>query len=273
MPQLLSAPNGYANGSANPASWPGYISNGEYSNGGLSHVTGTTSTDNHNSKSLNETINTGRSGNIYKDSGGFYSNVQTKTSTVFKSKHFIGHLNGNSISSGSSISTSTKSTWMRDVIGFHCECSAAPTGSGSEADGCGRVDNMRVCGVYADSSNKVRILEMTAGGVKLGSHVYDTNPSTSWQKFSYKLDSTDAKKVIDGAWMFYGWLIRFEHKKTCGGGQKQKNCTGRIRYMRPIVSTSSSTSTSWSVSQLIMHYDTPLSNAKSTTGGRYLQAL
>jgi hypothetical protein len=29
------------------------------------------------------------------------------------------------------------------------------------------------------------------------------------------------------------------HEKTCGGNTKQKNCTGRIRYLTPLVSSDS----------------------------------
>lgn len=266
MPQLITLPDSYHNGSLNSTSWPGSNSSASYTRTNRSHLSGTTYTD--NGKSLDETIDaSNREGSIYTDPNGFQATVQTKTSTVFKSKHFIGDLNGNSITKGSSINLSTKSCWIQDVIGFHCDFSSEPKWQDSSiSDGCGRVDSFRVCGVYADGNNKVRIMEMTLGGMKLGPEFYNSYPGTGWKKLSYKLSSADSNTVINDKWLLYGWIVRFEHKKTCGGGTKQKNCTGRIRYLKPIISSTYGTDTSYNTSVIVMNFDTELRNARSTTG-------
>ncbi len=273
MATLLALPVDYKNGSKDATSWPGTTTSAKFSGTDRTHLSGNTSTD--NGTTLGENTNSGGSGNIYTSSNGFYSNVGTKTSTVFYSKHFIGHQNGNTISKGSSVSSSTKSTWTRDVIGFHCEISSKPTGSGSEADACGRVDQFRICAVYADSSSKLRIMEMTDPGVKVSSLNFQSDPGSSWTKFSYVLNSGDASTVISGGWRLYGWIVEFRHKKTCGGGSKSKNCTGRVRYMRPIVSPTgySSLGSSYLKSMLIYSADTTLSTAQSSSTAKVLQTL
>ena len=263
MSTLLSLPVSYYS-KISPTSWPGVGSSSAiFTKSSRSHLTGDTNTD--NGQKLGETINPSRGGSIYTDSDGFYSWVQTKTSTIFYSKCFIGDLNGNTIKSGNSISSSTNSTWTQDVIGFHCEVSRAPHGSGSEGDGCGRVDQFRVAGVYADGNSKVRIMEMTKGGVKKGDYTYDADPGTGWKYFAYALDQSDSLNVVNNKWLLYGWIVEMRHKKTCGGNSKQKNCTGRMRYLRPIISPTGSDGLrdSYTKNQLIFHHDTTLSTAKS----------
>lgn len=274
MSTMLTIPVDYKNGNGSPTSWPGASgTKAKFSDGTRTHLSGNTSTD--NGKTLGENINAGGSGNIYTSSDGFYSNVQTKTSTIFYSKHFIGHKNGNTISKGSSISSSTKSSWMEDVIGFHCEISTRPAGSGSEADGCGKVDQFRIAAVYADNSSKVRIMEMTQGGTAYSSQKYNSSPGTGWKALSYGLSQTDSTKVINEHWRLYGWIVEYTHKKTCGGGSKQKNCSGRIRYMRPLVSPTGSNSlgSSYTRSQLIYTIETTLSTAKSSSTAKILQLI
>ena len=272
MGTLLSLPAYYKNPSASAASWPGTSTSVNFSKTSRSHL-GSVSTD--NGKTLGSSIDTGSSNNLYTHDEGFYANVQTKTSTVFYSLHFIGHKNNNTISKGSSISTTTQSTWARDVIGFHCEIDSRPGGSGSEADGCGRVDQWRICGVYADTSNKCRIMEMTQGGQKLSSHAYNSYPGTgAWKKLSYSLNQSDSLTVVNNKWLLYGWIIEYRHKKTCGGSSKQKNCSGRTRYLRPIISPTgyNGLKTSYDHSMLIYHWETTLSTARSS-GAKMLQSV
>lgn len=272
MSSLISLPAYYKNPSLSASSWPGTTTSAKFSDTGRTHL-GSISTD--NGQSLGSSINPGSANNLYTHNEGFYSNVQTKTSTVFYSLHFIGHKNGNSISRGSSISTSTKSTWAQDVIGFHCEVDSKPGGSGSEADGCGRVDQWRICGVYADSSNKCRIMEMTKGGQKLSSFSYGSYPGVGqWKQLSYCLNQSDSLTVVNNKWLLYGWIIEYRHKKTCGGGQKQKNCSGRTRYLRPIISPTgyNGLKTSYDHNMLINHWETTLSTARGT-GAKPLQSV
>ena len=270
MGVLLTLPVGYENGSLSPTSWPGGSgTTATFSNTSRVNLGGNTSTD--NGQTLGSTVDPGGGGSIYSTSG-FESNVQTKSTSYFYSKHFIGHINGNTISRGSSISSTTQSSWTQNVIGFHCEISDTPTGGGDEADGCGKVNQFRVCAVYADSSSKVRIMEMTAPGIKISSQGFQSSPGP-WRIFSYSLNSSDAATVINGGWALYGWIIEFRHQKTCGGSNKQKNCTGRVRYMRPLVSKSGSLGSSYSESQIILASNVTLRLARSGSDGKSIRTL
>ena len=263
MPLLLSLPNKYINGAKNPLDWPGTHQQAAFTRSAQSHLSGTTTTD--NGRTLEETIDCRREGSIYDDPNGFLANVQTKTSTTFKSKHFIGHLNGNEIKSGVTLYLNTQSAWVVDVVGFHCEYNSAPIGSGNEADACGRVDKVRICGVYADQNNKCRIMEMTSGsGQQISDAAWNSYVGTEWRPFSYMLERNNGLTVINNGWLLYGWIVYFEHKKTCGGGTIQKNCTGRLRHLRPIITPDMTTLTRVNESQLIQHWGTTLEDARKT---------
>lgn len=193
-----------------------------------------------NGQFSDETTNPGGTGNIYTSSDGFQANVQTKTSTIFYSQHYIGDPNIGALSGGNitgssligSSATSAQANWMKNVKGFVCEVSSNPTGSGDVADGCGRVETVRISGVFADSNGKVRVYDMCAGGQKITGYTWNTALGTSWQKMSYFVNSNDQLSMS-----LIGWIIQFAHHKHCGGGSKQKNCTGRVRYLTPLVST------------------------------------
>ena len=265
MGTLVSLPNYYKSPDTAPSSWPGVTTSAKFGNEARSHLS---SVDTDNGQRVGSSIDSGSANSLYTHDEGFYSNVQTKTSTVFYSLHFIGHKNNNAISKGSLISTDTQSSWAQDVIGFHCEIDSRPGGSGSEADGCGRVDQWRICAVYADQDNKCRIMEMTTVGSKLSSHAYNSYPGNdSWKKLSYSLNQNDSLTVVNNKWLLYGWLIEYRHKKTCGGNTKQKNCSGRTRYMRPIISATGydGLKTSYDHSMLILRPDTSLSTARGNS--------
>ena len=272
MAVFVTLPNNYRNPSKAPSDWPGVTTSAYFSRHDRNHQSGSTTTDNRNKQTLGETIDPGRSNSLYSSSDGFYANVQTKTSTIFYSQHFIGHKNGNTIKSGSSINTSTQSTWLQDVIGFHCEISSRPGGSGDEADGCGRVDQWRIAAVYADPNNKVRIMEMTMGGEKLSSHAYNSHPGSDWKILSYRLDNYDAMTVINNKWLLYGWIIEYTHKKTCGGGLVQKNCSGRTRYMRPLISYNGTLATTYNHNMIVFHWENTLSTVRGS-GAKMLQTV
>ena len=273
MALFVTLPTNYKSPSTTPSSWPGTTTSASFSHHDRHHQVGDTATDNQTKQTLGENTNSGGSNSLYTSSDGFYSSVQTKTSTVFYSQHFIGHKNGNTIKSGSSISTSTQSTWLQDVIGFHCEISSRPGGSGSEADGCGRVDQWRIAAVYADPSNKCRIMEMTKGGVKLSSHAYNSYPGTGWVILSYSLSTNDQSTVINNKWLLYGWIIEYTHKKTCGGSTKLKNCSGRTRYLRPLVSSNGNLESSYDRSLIVFHWENTLSTVRSSSGAKMLQTF
>ena len=273
MALFVTLPNNYKSPSKTPSSWPGTTTSASFSHHDRHHQSGNTTTDNQTKQTLSENINAGGSNSLYTSEDGFYSSVQTKTNNVFYSQHFIGHKNGNTIQSGNSISTSTQSTWLQDVIGFHCEISSLPTGSGSEADGCGQVNQWRIAAVYADPSNKCRIMEMTNSGVKLSSHAFNSNPGGGWTILSYSLNASDAAKVINNKWLLYGWIIEHQHQKTCGGGTQNKNCTGRTRYLRPLVSNNGNLGSSYDDSLIVFHWENTLSTVRSSSGAKMLQTL
>ncbi len=178
-------------------------------------------------------------GNIYTDSDGFKATVVTSSSSFFYSMHFIGDpnigaKNGSTITGSSLIGTSGTSAqagWMKNVKGFFCEVSSAPIGSGDEADTCGRVEAIRISGVFVDNSGKVRVYDMCAGGTKITGYTWDTALGASWQKMAYYVNSNDQLNMH-----LMGWIVQFTHHKHCGGGNKKKNCTGRVRYLTPLVS-------------------------------------
>ena len=273
MALFVTLPNSYKSPSKTPSSWPAITTSAIFSHQDRHHQSGDTTTDNQTKQTLGENINSGGSNSLYTSSDGFYSNVQTKTNNIFYSQHFIGHKNGNTIKSGSSINTSTQSTWLRDVIGFHCEISSRPGGSGSAADGCGRVDQWRIAAIYADTSNKCRIMEMTKGGVKLSSHAYNSHPGSNWVILSYSLNSSDAATVINNKWLLYGWIVEYTHKKTCGGSTVQKNCSGRTRYMRPLVSNDGILRTTYNENLIVFHWENTLSTVRSSSGAKMLQTF
>jgi len=261
MSILVSCPDKYVQAALNPQDWPGSSQNANYTGSSRSHLSGNTSTN--NGVTLGENINSGRGGSIYVDSGGFWAQVQTKTSSTFTSKHFVGTTsNAGYVKEGNLIPSDQKSTWLRDVTGFHCEVSSSPpSGGGSENDGCGKVEKIVICAVYADANRYCRIMDMCVKGVKKGEHSYDSTPG-SWKKMCYVLKESDANKVINGGWMLWGWVIEMKHRKTCGGSTKQKNCRGSIRYLRPIVSSNATYATAIKEQQLVFHWETTLAHAK-----------
>lgn len=206
------------------------------------HIVGTTeSTDGY---SFGENINTGTvGGNPYTDSDGFYATVNTSSSSKYYSQHFIGN-NSGLTSSGSivqpfadkQVSTSYTAGHIRNVVGFVCEISSKPTsGSSSENDGCGRAYGFRIAGVYLNTSRKIRIMDLCEGGTKVFGHSWNSSADQNWYGMSYY--SKSMSTIIDNNYLHIGWIFNFSHERTCGGGGKQKNCTARIRYLSPIVSS------------------------------------
>lgn len=210
-----------------------------------SHIIGSFQTTNGTTQS--ENINAGGAGDIYASPTGFYANVQTKTSTVFSTLHFIGATDGLSVSSGkisnltmgTRMSSSIQGQFTRNVVGFWCEVNGSPTGSGDEADGCGKCKSLRVSAVYIDSDDRIRVMDMCAasGVTRILNRSWNSQLSQSWEGMSYSLSPSNSQTVVQGGWMHIGWILNMTHEKTCGGGQKQKNCTGRIRYLTPLVSS------------------------------------
>lgn len=218
------------------------VGSSQFSETTRSHITGTVTTS--NGVSFSENINAGGDGNIYS-SGGLIVNVQTKTGTTFNTLNYIGSVGGISLSPfsmGQSFFTNVTANFTRNVVGFWAQINGAPTGSGDTADGCGKCKAMRVTAVYMDQSGRVRTIEMGQNGVKLLGVDWNatlTSTANSWSTMCYSAGVTNSRTIIDGKWMHVGWVINMSHHKDCGGNSKQKNCTGRIRYLTPLVSSNS----------------------------------
>ena len=182
-------------------------------------------------------------GNIYTGSGGFYASVSTKSSDPFYTQHYIGPTQGltsGGVVNGSDfvgklIFSTTASNWGKRVIGFYCQVSSLHEGgSGSEIDGCGVCNTFRISGVYVDKNGRVRIVDMCAGGNKLTGHTWNTQAdSNKWVDMSYYTSYKDT--ILNNDFALMGWVVGMTHQKVCGN--KTKNCTGRIRYLAPLVSS------------------------------------
>ena len=196
-----------------------------------------------NNISTSENTNCARSGNIYTSSSGFFANVNSSSSNDFYSQHFIGptsisSYNGSNFSGssliGSTVNNSCSAHWTKNVKGFVCEVAGNPEGAGTSAgDGCGVTQYLRISGVFADSNGRVRVYDMCQGGVKIMGQTWNSQLSTAstWTKMSYYVNSNDQRDMYH-----MGWILNIKHKKICGGGNKQKNMTCRVRYLQPLVS-------------------------------------
>ena len=194
---------------------------------------------------MDENINAGGSGDIYS-STGFSATVQTKTSTYFKTLHYIGNPSGISLNNpamGQTFSTSAQANFTKRVCGFWCQINGAPIGNDSSIDdGCGKCQGIRVSGVYMDSNRRLRVIEMCGGGFKLEGATWSstvTGTKNNWVNMSYSAGVSNSQTIFNNEYLHIGWIIQMRHEKTCGGNTKQKNCTGRIRYLTPLVSSDS----------------------------------
>lgn len=279
MAQLIALPDQRKpNNNVSPASWWVHTASIKWTGDSRSNV----STITAHGSSVSSTTNPGGSGSIYTSSDGFKAKVNSSSTNSFYSMHYFGATGGLSFSSlndNQTASTSNKACFIRDVTGFICEVNGAPTINGdfgssgdSANDNCGVTRNISVYGVYVTPSRKTKILKFTDRGSKVHTSYINWNSTLtgSWQKFGYVLNSSDASLVVNSKLMLMGWVFRVEHKKTCGGGNKNKNMAFRLRYTIPLIS---SAGTSFSLQetgypwQLVMPPDTPLSTAVNGLGG------
>ena len=240
LPDARKPPTG-----ANIATWnnAGPIA---YTDKALTHVSGTVSTI--NSTQYSENTNGERAGDPYS-STGFSCNVKTKSSSEFYTTTYVGATDGLLNSSGNvngallkdgKFSDSLKSAYIPNVVGFYCQVSSAPIGNDSSVDdGCGRVSAIRITAVYADEYQKAHVMDLCQNASQYSDHRWNSNPGHSWTEMCYSVYLGSAlHDIIEKGWLFMGWNINMTHVKTCGGGSKQKNCTGRVRYLTPLVSSS-----------------------------------
>lgn len=222
---------------------------------GRLHISGDWTTS--NGYSMGENIDaSSQAGNIYTDSAGWKATVQSKQTSNYYSQHWIADVNvpfksGTTISGGSligaTINASTKGSWTKGVDGFICEVCDLPDGSGSEADGCGKIMSMSISGVFVDGDAKIRVYEMTNGGTRVTGQDHNSELTANWTIMSYYTKSTAPRGLFH-----MGWIISFNHKKTCGGNNAQKNMTGRVRYLQPLISHGGSGSTAAATKHALM---------------------
>ena len=220
------------------------------------HVTGSYTSS--NGKPSSENINCQRAGNPFDDQYGFRATVSTSSNSKFFSQHFIGSTAHTALSGGviygsnligANISNSATSCWVRQVKGFVCEINRGPIEGGTSAgDGCGTCNTFRISGVYVDANGKLRVYDMCEGGTKILGHTWNTHPPDrdTWYKMSYFCNTNDMLGMYH-----LGWILAFTHYRDCGS--KTKNCTGRVRYLQPLVSENGSLYTNTPVrDQMIM---------------------
>ena len=75
--------------------------------------------------------------------------------------------------------------------------------------------------------------------------------------------------IIDNNYLHIGWIFNFSHEKSCGGSNKNKNCTGRIRYLSPIVSSDGTLSFGTATRHLVV----PAIQAYSAVSGNNFKIL
>lgn len=206
-----------------------------------SHIVGEYTSS--NGYTSGENINCYRVGNVYTSSDGFIGRVTTKTTSLFHSHHFIGSASNSNLSGsnlvgssliGAGVYNNARSCWIKNVKGFVCEISDAPypQDGSAQADSSGGCETFRISGVFADNNGKIRIYDMTQGGTKIFGHTWNTRPSNrNWHKMCYYCNSNEMLNMYH-----LGWVIAFTHKKYAGGNNVQKYCTGRVRYLQPLVS-------------------------------------
>lgn len=185
-------------------------------------------------------------GNPYNNVDGHKSTRQTKGRDVQWSSHWIGPtdglpMDGDKVSGPNLkvavIASKFQCSFMRRVVGFICDISSIPDGSGSESDGSGRCEKWNISASYVNAKGEVKILNMCEAGIKLKGHTYDSVPSSSfsWYQMSYALHRDDQDLVFNQDLRHIGWCIQYKHHKYTGGDNKSKYCTGRVRYLQPLI--------------------------------------
>ena len=198
-----------------------------------------------NGYTFGSNTNGDRRGDAITSSGGLSTTVVTGTNNWFYTSTYVGDpagaaYNGSTIDGpnfvGSYADYGAKSTWMQGVKGFICEISDRPyPDDGSAAsDNCGGAGSFRISGVFVDNSRRIRVIDMCQGGTKITGHTWNTRPADrGWKIMSYY--SSTSNDMLD--WWLIGWSIQLEHHRYCGG--TSKNCTGRVRYLQPLISRDS----------------------------------
>lgn len=217
-------------------------------------ISGTVKCDNvYKECEFGQTIRPGADGNIYNNSNGHKSTRTTKGRDKVWSSHWIGNTDGLSLNSDGNvigpdlknavISSSYQCSFMRNVVGFICDISSIPDGSGNGADGSGRCEKWNISANYVNPKGEVKVYNMCEAGEYIAGHKYNSATSNAWTWYmmSYRLHTKDREQVVNQDLRHIGWCIQYLHHKYTGGDSKSKYCTGRVRYLQPLVGDASTT--------------------------------
>tara|TARA_Y100000768_G_scaffold32973_1_gene21638 strand:+ start:5126 stop:6001 length:876 start_codon:yes stop_codon:yes gene_type:complete len=211
------------------------------------NIAGTVTCDNETNTDFGQTVRTEGKSQPYTEEGGHKSTRTTKGRDKVWSSHWIGSTLGLSLNSDgnvigpdlktATISSAYQASFLRRVVGFVCEISSAPDGTGNSADGSGRCEKWNISANYVNSSGQVKVYNMCEAGIKIEGHTYNSTATNTWHWYlmSYKLKEADRIRVIDQDLRHIGWSIQYLHHKFTGGDTKSKYCTGRVRYLQPLV--------------------------------------
>jgi hypothetical protein len=255
MARLITLPDGQKpTSSSNVQQWtPGGVVT--YSHGSIVLLNGSVKCENNYNIGAKNTDGD-RDGNIYTSSSGFTCNVSTKKTSAFYTNTYIGStdVSGGSSSSvdggslaGGKVNNNTMANWTKNVKGFVCEVSSIPVGSGDSADGSGTTESMGISGVFVDSNGVIKVYEMNNKGTKVFGHDQNSRLPSTWTKMCYIVNSSSTLNLYH-----MGWIVSFHHYKFQGGNNKTKNCTGRVRYLQPLITDSGSLSTTKSDNNQIL---------------------
>ena len=217
-------------------------------------ISGTVTCDNvFKEVDFGQTVRPGADGNVYNNAFGHRSTRTTKGRDKVWSSHWIGRTNGLPLNSdgnviGPDLKTAVidsvyQSSFMRHVVGFICDISSAPDGSGDSADGSGRCEKWNISANYVNPKGEVKIFNMCEAGEYIAGHKFNSIASNTWNWYmmSYRLHTKDREIIVDQDLRHIGWCIQYLHHKYTGGDSKSKYCTGRVRYLQPLVGDASMT--------------------------------
>ena len=211
-------------------------------------ISGTVKCDNvFKDTEFGQTVRLGADGNPYNNFNGHKSTRTTKGRDKQWSSHWLGSTSGLPMNSDGNvlgadlnravIGRGHQCSFLRHVVGFICDISSAPDGEGSAADGSGRCEKWNISANYVNSRGEVKVYNMCDAGEYIAGHKFDSIPSNAWNWYmmSYRLHTKDREQVINQDLRHIGWCIQYLHHKYTGGDTRSKYCTGRVRFLQPLV--------------------------------------
>ena len=220
----------------------------DYGNIQSSNISGTVQCDNvFKGVEFGQSVRTEGKGQPYTQEAGHKSTRTTKGRDKQWSSHWIGSTEGIPSNSDGNvlgadlktavIPTNYQASFLRRVVGFVCDISSKPDGDGASGDGSGRCEKWNISANYVNPKGEVKVYNMCEAGEYIAGHKFNSITSNTWNWYmmSYRLHTRDREQVIDQDLRHIGWCIQYLHHKYTGGDSKSKYCTGRVRYLQPLV--------------------------------------